>query len=62
MWQMNARQKKKRLKKWAIAHNQDELLYCECCGKKLDIKRNKYALRWETCDAHCYWELFRLYH
>lgn len=51
---MNARQKKKQLKKWAIAHNLEEKLYCPNCGKKLDIKRNKYSLKWETCSSYCY--------
>lgn len=51
---MNARQRKKKLKKWAIANEMEEKFYCDYCLEKLDLKRNKYALKYGVCDSLCY--------
>ena len=53
---MNARQRKKKIKKWVkrISEEVDDHLYCQYCFKQLDLKRNKYALRYGTCNQKCY--------
>lgn len=53
---MNARQRKKRRTKWreSLDGQVDHMFYCPGCGDKLDIKRNKYAIKYGTCHMHCY--------
>lgn len=53
---MNSRKRKKRLTKWRQSLNGevDDLFYCMNCNKTLDLKRNKYALRYQACDKYCY--------
>lgn len=53
---MNARQRKKRHTKWVKSLNGegDFMFYCPGCGSKLDIKRNKYAIKYGACHMHCY--------
>ncbi len=55
---MNSRQRKKKLTKWGKSLNGevDHMFYCPGCNDKLDLKRNKYALKYGTCDMHCYAE------
>lgn len=53
---MNSRKRKKALTKWMNWLNDgvDKFDYCVNCNKKLDLKRNKYAIRYQSCDVYCY--------
>lgn len=60
---MNSRQRKKNIKKWVLKTGEEveDQLYCQYCFKKLDLKRNKYALKYGTCDQLCYGKMVGLY-
>ena len=53
---MNARQRKKKGTQWVakIGEEVEDRLYCGYCSKKLDLKRNKYAIKYGYCDSLCY--------
>jgi len=53
---MNARQRKKKRKHWIamIGEEAEHQLYCGYCLKKLDLKRNKYGIKYGYCNAACY--------
>jgi hypothetical protein len=53
---MNKRQRKKQYKK-ELEAIEAERLFCQECGKTLDLKHNWYHRRWGTCDEICYMNL-----
>lgn len=60
---MNKRQRKKKLKKDAqLLYKQTgiDILHCEQCGGKLDLK-NEYHRAYGTCSSHCYGKLVGVY-